>query len=273
VSPSPGNYYAECYVRYVEIALRYQDTILGHLFGHMNVDFFYFLDRADLQITSGRAAAVKTTTLKGDELFKTLMKEFSALPESLEKINLDDFAVVNVSPSVVPNPYVPGFRIYSYNVTEQGHWREKAFKKRKHGHSHGRNGDKEVECGKDRWRNSWKCHLPNETWHSDAESPSRSNQQWTPLGYAQFYVPELDKANERKEPRFELGYLSFKAEELYRTELIPLKQLPRQLEKYTPYGMADLTIRSWVKLASKMGHRKDGDLRRKFRQHMYLGQE
>jgi endopolyphosphatase len=86
-------------------------------------------------------------------------------------------------------------------------------------------------------------------------------------------VPELDKADKRQEPKFELEYLSFKAEELYRTELIPLKRLPRQLEKYTPYGMDDLTIGSWVKLASKMGHRKDGELRRKFRQHMYLGQE
>lgn len=53
VPPSPGNYFPECvstpgnivyksiliiifrekYVRYVELSLRFQDTILGHLFG------------------------------------------------------------------------------------------------------------------------------------------------------------------------------------------------------------------------------------------------
>jgi len=42
VPPSRGNYFPECYVRYVELALRFQDTILGHLFGHMNTDHFFF---------------------------------------------------------------------------------------------------------------------------------------------------------------------------------------------------------------------------------------
>ncbi|KAI6105575.1 Metallo-dependent phosphatase-like protein [Pisolithus sp. B1] len=38
VPPTDGHYYSQCYGRYVELSLRFQDTILGHLFGHLNTD-------------------------------------------------------------------------------------------------------------------------------------------------------------------------------------------------------------------------------------------
>lgn len=142
-------------------------------------DQFAFLERTDLEIISDETIEVKKRTFKHNDLFDTLMEEFSALPD---EINLDDYAVINVSPSVVPNPFVPSFRIYSFNTTDDNG--VKGLKRRNHGRRRGQFGDKEVECSKEDWQGSWKCHL-NETWYSDPQSPSRSNQRWTPLGYAQ----------------------------------------------------------------------------------------
>jgi endopolyphosphatase len=39
-------------LRYGDLALRYQDTIVGHLFGHMNIDHFFFIDVDELEATS-----------------------------------------------------------------------------------------------------------------------------------------------------------------------------------------------------------------------------
>ncbi|KAF8621618.1 hypothetical protein AX15_007637 [Amanita polypyramis BW_CC] len=245
VPPSPGNYYSECYVRYVDLALRYQDTILGHLFGHMNVDYFAFLERTDLEIVSDEAIETKKWALKHDDLFDTLIKEFSALPD---EVDLDDYAVINVSPSVVPNPYVPSFRLYSFNATDNS---GAEGLRRNHGRRRGGYGDKETECSKKAWRSSWKCHL-NETWYSDPESPSRSNQRWTPLGYAQYYVPYLEEANERQEPAFELEYDT--------SGVMPLGS----------YRLQDLTIGSWVEMGRRLGQGRERGLRRAFRRHMYF---
>lgn len=118
-----------------------------------------------------------------DGLYETLLAEFAHLPKESEDKKLDGLAVVNVAPSVVPNPFVPGFRIFSYNVSTEA-LMEPRGKKRNHGHRRGRKGDKDKHCKEEPYSSSWKCHL-DEPWHSDSDAPSRRNQAFTPLGYAQ----------------------------------------------------------------------------------------
>ena len=119
------------------------------------------------------------------DLYSALVDEFSALPTEAKGLDLANYAVINVGPSVVPNPYLPSFRVFSYNVSGNADVdMKKKRSKRRHGHRHGDHGDKASYCRREMYQDSWKCHL-NETWHSDPESPSRSNKQWTPLGYAQ----------------------------------------------------------------------------------------
>lgn len=111
--------------------------------------------------------------------------------------------MINVSQPVVPNPYLPTFRIFSYNTsegstdTDDGQSNEDRKKKkkkkgtkRKHGHRRGDHGNKDHHCKEEPYRDSWKCHL-NDTWYSDPDSPSRSNQQWTGLGYAQVWLNDF----------------------------------------------------------------------------------
>jgi endopolyphosphatase len=198
------------------------------------------------------------------------LEEFATLPESPEDIDLDDYAVINVSPSVVPHPYAPSFRIFSYNVTGDEGRKAGMLKQRNHRKHRGQYGDKETECGKEEWRRSWKCHLRG-TWYSNPESPSRINQLWTPLGYAQvcgmsqgsdrilmrrdkYYVPHLEEADEEHEPEFELEYVTWGG----------------KAGKTIYYGMSDLTVGSWVQLGQRLGQ-GEKQLRRVFKRHMYVG--
>ncbi|KAH7887732.1 Metallo-dependent phosphatase-like protein [Phlebopus sp. FC_14] len=275
-----NHYFHECYYRYTELSLRFQDTILGHLFG------FYFLDADDLFV------GLTHEGLVSGSLFDTLITDFGALPE--EDINYDHYAVVNVNPSVVPNPYLPSFRVFAYNVsgiedTDVGdvgahayHRAVQTVRQKRWPHGHGDSGAcvGMCECA----QQSWRCKV-KQPWHSDDEAPSRRNSLWTPLGYAQYYMRKLGKYNEKKRPAFELEYLTFSLTRLHGHEsaggtLIPLKHLPKELHdrsvkksKFAPYGLEDLTIRSWVGLGCRLGQEEEKKLRKRFRKYMYMGGE
>ena len=262
---------------------------------------FFFLESGDLGIypeaySRGRKDEAPTPANEGG-LYKTLIEEFSALPKSPE---MTDYAVVNVAPSVVPNPYVPAFRIFSYNITDtRGDYRTKNSK-RKHGHPRGDKGNKTVHCDSEEYQDTWRCHL-DRPWFSDPDSPSRKNQQWSPLGYAQvsnsgsqrkvmlnwlqYYIPDLGEANETHPPNFELEYLTYQVESLHPhgTEQefvypVPVRHLPEDLRepgleksRYCPYRMEDLTIPSWIRLARQLSKEKRQKLRKRFRRYMFVG--
>src|SRR4051794_12440734 len=74
---------------------------------------FFFLEASDLQIVPDSDQHSKAE----GGLLDSLLTDFATLPKSPKAADFDEYAVVNVSPSVVPNPYLPTFRIFSYNVT------------------------------------------------------------------------------------------------------------------------------------------------------------
>lgn len=108
------------------------------------------------------------------ELYDRLLKSFSQVQKHSRKMGHDNLAVVNVAPSVVPNPYLPSFRIFSYNVSGTRYRPED----RGVG-SH--QGDFEIGG---RW-DEGTFEKRGEGWNSSPNSPSRKNGLWTPLGYAQ----------------------------------------------------------------------------------------
>lgn len=143
---------------------------------------------------------------KRETLAESLMSDFSELPKKA-KTDEDEYAVIHVSPSVVPNPYLPSFRVWSFNISgalpsssstllsgpdaEDGSAKKQAKTKedkiaeglkRDHGHRHGKKGG--VDCSKKDEKNTWACR-PKKPYFADENSPSRRNQLWTPLGYAQ----------------------------------------------------------------------------------------
>lgn len=440
VPPSARNYFPDCHVRYTELSLRFQDTILGHLFGHMNADHFFFLDAEDTVEGEAEANPDRSTisqaflssssplpspanpsvvssapdshtnlpdlsfpppnanppnavdTLKRKkDLYGTLLRNFThmrKIPES--KLDHGNYAVVNVAPSVVPNPYLPSFRIFAYNISGRAYLPEGCGLGRCNGYGDGdgedwegddrrglrwedgdrggvdgesslrdvslkrekeEEGEEEGEeeedgsgcgcCGDWRRRRNGRypqntssesespltpriqpadrritvqeddngtseCYCTRtrkrmKTWNSSPNSPSRMNTLWSPLGYAQFYMPDLN-GTKKHPPKYKLEYMTFKPANLHPalplpgsnlTEdidevakkfwyPIPLQHLPRSLRngttvrekkksKFAPYKMEDLTIPEWLKLARKLGKAKNEKLRRKFREYMYMG--
>ncbi|KAJ7890789.1 Metallo-dependent phosphatase-like protein [Mycena leptocephala] len=244
VPPSPGNYFPECYVRYVELALRFQDTILGHLYG------FFFLEENDLHFIEP-----VTTIGSQEDLFETLLTDFAAMPKAKD-IKLDHYAVINVSPSVLP--------VFSYNITGDA----VTSLKRKQGHHHGKSKDKQAQCKLDAYRETWRCQL-NEPWHSDPDAPSRSNQLWTPLGTRRYYyIPHLEEGNKTHKPTFKLEYVTYGPDALEGSE----GNLPSNVKKrQIPYGLEDLTVGSWVALARRMGN--SNKLSALFKKYMYMIQK
>jgi len=289
VPPSSTNYFPECYVRYVDLALRFQDIVLGHLYGHVNADHFFFIEAGDLELDNGSSVS------KYKDLCDWLLKDFALVPKS-KTIDLDEYAVINVSPPVVPNPYLPTFRIFAYNITGvedalagsgliQQTNKIDVQKDRPPDHHRGKHGDKDSLCADAPYRDSWKCKLQFRS-PSNPEAPSRRGQLWTPTGYAQYFIPSLLDADETNYPRFELEYTTFPIAALLpgpnqnETEFrypIPLKNLPKSVrkgkakKKYFPYDMKDLTVGSWLELARRLGDRQEKGLRKSFRQYMYLG--
>ncbi|KAJ3880320.1 Metallo-dependent phosphatase-like protein [Lentinula edodes] len=286
----PSNYFPECYVRYVQLALKFQDTIVGHLYGHRNADHFFLIEAKDIEVTNDVHHG-----LKHDNLCDSLLDDFAQLPKS-GRTDLDDYAVINVSPPVVPNPYLPTFRVFTYNITDVedaladssptrqmnslDSSRSEPLHRRKH-------RDNSSQCKEGLYRNSWKCQLQFEPPISMyADAPSRTSRLWTPLGYAQYFIPDLKDNDKSHPPRFELEYTTLPASVLLPEEgqnltvfryPIPLRNLPNSLregkmkKKYFPYEMKDLTIGSWLDLARRLGDVKEKKLREKFRQYMYLG--
>ncbi len=148
---------------------------------------FFLLEAGDLEFPSkSDLTPDKVTSEAHDGLYDSLINDFGDLPQK-GKTDHDNYGVVNISPSVVPNPYLPSFRIYTYNITHVGDManmkKKKKSSNRKHGHRRG-DGDKAEMCKKKRYKNSWRCKL-DEPWYSDPDAPSRVNTLWSPLGYAQ----------------------------------------------------------------------------------------
>ncbi|KAG2141513.1 hypothetical protein BD769DRAFT_1650743 [Suillus cothurnatus] len=292
------------YYRFVELNLRFQDTILGNLYGHLNVDHvctvtsnhpqftdskqFSFLDADDIDMSM-------KTSLKGT-LFKTLIADFSEIPEPLEDTHYGNYAVVNVNAAIVPNPYIPSFRIFTYNTTGLSGFVEdigsdpylqttKATQRRRALTHEQVRAFKKPKCERKKSCSTWRCQF-NKPWHTDSESPSRRNSLWSPLGFAQFYMPRLAEFDQTHDPEFELEYTTFPLSSLHPDEeaqnitnhryVIPLRLLPEELRQpgaveseYTPYQLNDLTIPSWLDLATRLT--KDKELRSRFKEFMYMG--
>lgn len=160
------------------------------------------------QLTPSTAAEQNKTIgdLTRAPLVDVLFEDFGELPKK-SKIDLDEFAVINVSPSVVPNPYLPSFRVFAYNISganmisdapedtdggsadspeesKKKKKKKKGKKGRDHKHKHNGGENSTIDCKKEQNQEKWACR-PKKPQHASEEAPSRTNTLWTPLGYAQ----------------------------------------------------------------------------------------
>lgn len=138
-------------------------------------------------------------------------------------------------------PSVLIHRAISYNVTglrlEEGildQWQEDATwlstgrqdiytdgmdtQKRRTGHRHRKKkkkNKKKNECSKPEHEDQPHCKFRQKERHFSPDSPSRSNTLFTPLGYAQFYLPDIDVQTEAV-PEWFIEYTTYSQDGLLR---------------------------------------------------------
>ncbi|KZT60553.1 hypothetical protein CALCODRAFT_492344 [Calocera cornea HHB12733] len=216
VPPSNRNYYAGCYRKYGELALRFQDIILGHLYGHMNMDHYFWIS-LDEVIAASKPKSSKFRAadigIRGAHDFdhQDLLKDFSGLPKP-SKVDYADYAVVNVPASVVPT-YFPGIRVYTYNDSgiyppppiepeEASDLNDQDKKKNK------KKKDKSANPCKGKKKNSKRC-VGGKPRHTNPAAAALQNGPFTLTGYAQYFLPGLEGADEDSPPAWELEYVTY----------------------------------------------------------------
>ncbi|KAK4704578.1 hypothetical protein P7C70_g1627, partial [Phenoliferia sp. Uapishka_3] len=129
VPPTKENWYERCFQTYGELVLSFHDTIVGQLFGHMNVDHASFISASEVLPSSQSYSHLPSslsppisTFRSGGSIADALKASYESLP-SRRKTRLQDYSVVNINPSVIPT-YFPAVRIWQYNTSVESRWRQ-----------------------------------------------------------------------------------------------------------------------------------------------------
>ncbi|KAF9570738.1 Endopolyphosphatase [Mortierella alpina] len=131
VPPDRKSYTPTCYARYTRLSLEFADVIVGHLYGHANIDHFFLLSDRKVKPTSWaeedevqeeeRDTALNIVDEEDYDRFhalgltsylEDLWNQYEDIPK---KLKLSSYAVVLVSASVVPT-YQPTFRVFKYQL-------------------------------------------------------------------------------------------------------------------------------------------------------------
>lgn len=156
---------------------------------------------------------------KGDLLKKSLMDSFENLADP-DVFKHKDYAIMNVGPSVLP-AYIPSARIFSYNISGvvlEDDFVARPFVPLVQDQEDETDSTEEEdlllkkECKKPENADKPKCSFKNKPRYSSPESPSRSNKPLTPLGFTQFFLPDIE--DQKNKPKFKVEYTTFKTKEL-----------------------------------------------------------
>ncbi|KAJ2963579.1 hypothetical protein NQZ79_g1423 [Umbelopsis isabellina] len=119
IPPSRKAYYNSCLQMYSQLALKYNEIITSHLYGHMNMDHFIVIGDNGAAIDDAVAlhAGVKdVVTINRD-----IPKYLNALRESYRSVSQisgkSKHAIINVSPSIIPKMN-PAYRIFRYESNQ-----------------------------------------------------------------------------------------------------------------------------------------------------------
>lgn len=285
VPPAYKSYYEDCWNMYGEIALDFQDVIIGHLYGHANMDHFFFFDKDDVKGEKKEKFNVRDRRriLQNAQRHETgsscldsfddarclgdfgleseheyvsgkghigiqsyvddIYDDYKQIAEHKEW-NLDNFALINVAPSVIPT-YYPSMRIFEYNVTELEEGVKPATEvddEDDEDDEDDDDDDEDVDDNSDpdsslkKKKKKHKKKKNKKDRKPDPSSPSRMNTYLTPLKFTQYYC-NITQANIDYEKHSKRNH-SLQWDVEYATDDKTLK-------------MPDLTINSWLEVAKR----------------------
>ncbi|GAA5892951.1 hypothetical protein JCM5296_003390 [Sporobolomyces johnsonii] len=221
VPPEKGGWYKGCLGAWAELVVGYGGSVVGQLYGHMNLDHFSFLSTSDFLSSSLSPSSPPSSPLSASldpwtpstlssSLSATLRALYSALPSTPKKRekHAHEYSVVHVSPSVI-STYLPSVRVWEYNTT-----RPRAVEGAGVAPEDDEEDDDEEE--EEGWlpsllrllperlqklkKKKKHHHTPSHSlpYPSTPSSPSRTSTFLTPLSYTQFHIPleALEAANE-----------------------------------------------------------------------------
>ncbi|KAG0359335.1 Endopolyphosphatase [Mortierella sp. AD032] len=125
VPPDMKSYSPTCYSRYTKIALANQDVVVGHLYGHANIDHFFLLSR-NIKNGEEEEEEEEEEVLQEERVDEFDSFHYLGLGTYLEglwvqyddvpkRAQLKDYAIAMVAPSVVPT-YNPSLRVFTYQL-------------------------------------------------------------------------------------------------------------------------------------------------------------
>ena len=273
-----------CWQKYTLWLRQYRDVIVGGLYGHMNIDHFMLQDneQIDERIISGEVELERKGIKEGEiaiqssaEYLTQLRSDWSQLPdpvkvessgfssrswpslgkgkkgkdrrskheEFMKKIGgefAERFSATFVTASVVPN-YFPTMRVFEYNITDVE--KSRINDEKGSGMSNVKVGSDNPSTDKPKKPKFKKPDAPSKT---APPGPAYSPQTLSLLGYTQYFA-NLTRIN----AAFASPEKSRKAEFNYEVEY--------NTRNDTLYGLEDLTVRSCISLATRIGNYKPID--------------
>ncbi|KAK9896712.1 hypothetical protein P389DRAFT_83164 [Cystobasidium minutum MCA 4210] len=287
VPPTPSGWYDDCLSRYTEISVAFQDTVVGQMFGHVNVDAFSYLDWSSLDGDKNKKKKRnhRKSLLSRDRFsiaklqHGDLYESFQALP-ARRKLKYEDYAISHTSPSIVPT-FLPSIRVWHYNVTnpddaympsisaaapntfdEEGLWRRIVERTVETWESLSANFLDHLDIIDISRRKKGRKHrkkkkkpVPRLPRHFSPSSPNRMNRYLTPLGYTQYYLP---LHTHQESPEWTIEYVTYPTNKA--KTFLPAhmrgnsSEFPNKLS--APYQMTEWTIPTLMNLAKDLADSK-----------------
>lgn len=123
VPPTPMTYYTSCYHGYTKLASKYRTTLLASMFGHVNIDHWWFAmdgvtsDSVTASLSPMSPYGVTQSSLEA--YAEVLMQHYEAIWAHTKRGRSEAYGLVFVSPSVVPT-FHPGLRIWNWVNDQDG---------------------------------------------------------------------------------------------------------------------------------------------------------
>ncbi|KAL8807682.1 MAG: hypothetical protein Q9200_004567 [Gallowayella weberi] len=278
-----------CWQKYTLWLQQYRDVVVGGLYGHMNIDHFMLQDNYEinLKLVTGEAEPAmrprgsnKSSIQSSAEYLTQLRYRWSSLPAKVEGQDIDvrngvwpdekkeekenkkkerkskhhqyldkiggewgeRYSATLVGASVVPN-YFPTMRIFKYNITGvQGSTSSMHTNHEEAASAQPDELKSQRNHGISEKRKYVKPHPPSK---SQPPGPAYSPQTFSWLSYTQYFA-NLTTINAAFAP----PHKSKGAEFLYEVEY--------DTKNDTVYRLPDLTVRSYIDLATRIGKYKPG---------------
>ncbi|KAL8936039.1 MAG: hypothetical protein Q9216_005134 [Gyalolechia sp. 2 TL-2023] len=271
-----------CWQKYVLWLQQYRDIVIGGLYGHMNIDHFMLQDseQIDMKILNGEAPQFKRprksngfsiqssaqylTELRhkwsqlpgkveagttrvckasdGNTNFVRRKSKHERFPDSIGGEWGERYSATLVGASVVPN-YYPTMRIFEYNTTGLHLTSGNGQNSQEYPSSAGlAQARKHRKSGKSKKHGLGKPKPPSK---SSPPGPAYSPQTFSLVSYSQYFA-NLTRINAAfvspgKSPIPKFSY-----------------ELEYDTKNDTVYGLFDLTVRSYIDLAARIGRYKPG---------------